>query len=244
MGFILNQSNITIQRIINEAMIRKLSVKFSDNSKINLIEDIVRKLVERAIKSTDVWKNLLNEVPKGLTAHFGIPKGTIGGRLDSILATWLSEIKVEAQPVRRQSSIFVFAYKFYAIQADFANVLNLEAGVTLNISKNHPEGQRLPWLEWLLVSGDEVEIQDYHILLEPGHKGSRSGNAIMVPRFSWKVPKISSHAYNSDNNFITEALEKLANDSDFRETLLEEFRKISSLKNISSLFTSFESGDL
>jgi hypothetical protein len=218
----LTESNFQIERKLTEAALKKLAAPFYSQSNITYIEDIVRQFVKQAIVSSKVWQSLSGGDVKGLDKHFGIPSEEVQERLDTLLSIWLQEIVVEPQTIAR-SRTFVLSYKFSAIQADWANVLSSEAGVTINESKRHPEGQRLHWLSWLLIEGDQLTIDGFSIDYG-NYPKSRSGGAYMRPKLSWRIPT-GFGPFSKDNNFVTQQLERVANDAQFRNLLLQTMKK-------------------
>lgn len=248
MGFILKDSDQTIIKIINEAFIKKFTKGFYDRSNIGIIEDVVRSEVRKAIVNTKVWQSLLNGGPKGLDAHFGIPASEKDEKLETLLGIWEKEILVVPEAIKRRARTVVFSYRFYAIEAHWANVLNSSAGVTINDSRNSRAGKtprEIPWLEWLLVSGDQFEIDGYTIDFG-NYAASRSGKALMRPKLSWRIPT-GFGPFAADNNFITNALEELAQEGNFRNKMTGIFRNISRMEDSDSpiqLFGDIDTGEL
>jgi len=242
MGFIFKDSDQTIIKKLNEAFIKKFTQSFYDGHNNTIIEAVVQRYVVTAIRSSQVWQNIINGGAEGLDAHFGIPSGEVNSRLETLLDIWSKEILVKPQPIKRRPRTFTFSYKFYAIKADWADVLSNPAGVTINNSKNARKGiaaTHLPWLEWLLVSGDQLEIEGYHIDFN-NYAQSRSGKAFMRPQLSWKVPPQEGVGFSTNNNFVTKALEDLTKDQNFRKNLTRMFKNISKMDGGSTI----SAGDL
>lgn len=220
---ILPNSDIQIRRILNKAAVRKFSSIFFDPSLLKEIQNVVKMYVRTAIQKTVTWQSLMAGGPEGLDAHFGIPRGTLHKRLSVILDTWSDEIIVKPGKVKFRPRTFSINYEIFAIYGDWHNVLGLEEGITTNISSN-PEfnGKKLPWLQWLLISGDQVEIEKYHIVFGNKPK-SRSGKAVMVKKLNWRVPTSVPGGdiapFNTNDNFVTRAMDELAGDSAFRKEL-------------------------
>lgn len=230
MGFLLIDTNETIVRKINAAYLKKIKSNFSSRQNISIIENIVRDFVTKAIKNTYTWQSLQGVTAAdgfSLVGHFGIPKGSNGPRLDELLSIWSNEIVVQPQTIDTHSQVFKLKYKFYAIEADWANVLASPAGVSPNDSPRSRKGESptlIPWLEWLLVAGDQIEIKDFTINRSSG-PGSRSGEAVMIKinSLTWKVPAEFA-PFSTDNNFVTRALAKLVEDAKFKNDLTNEFK--------------------
>lgn len=224
MRFVFTDSNQKIAEKLREAMINKLYSNFYSSNSRKYIEDIVRKFVKNFISASKTWKSLSGGDPQGLDKHFGIPKEEVASRLETLLDIWSNQIKVETDGIKRQSQRFSLSYKFSAIRADWAEVLGSEAGVTINESRNHPEGQRLHWLSWLLEEGDQLVIDGYQIHFG-NHPTSRSGGAIMKPEMTWRIPQEFA-PFHSDNNFITRQLQLVAKNQDFRNNLIVAMKAI------------------
>ena len=221
MRFVFVDNAQQIRQKLNEAMIQKLYGVFYSEESRKAINQIVGKFVKTFIASSKVWQSLSGGDAEGLDKHFGIPQGEVANRLKELLDIWASQIIVESESIKRQSQRFTLSYKFSAIYANWADVLESPAGITINTSRAHPEGQRLHWLSWLLVEGDQLKIDGYHIKFGPNAR-SRSGNAIMTPKFEWRIPNPDEFGpFNPDNNFITRQLALIAKDSSFRNTLTE-----------------------
>ena len=219
MGIILVESDRTIIVKIREAFLKKAVKNFYKRENILDIQNVVKTYILSYIKNSETWNSLQKGVgDQNLSAHFGIPSKELDGRLERLLDIWGEEIKVTPSNIKRRSSSFVFSYKFYAIEANWAKVLNSDAGVTINVSKAHPEGQRLPFLEWLLVAGDQLEITGYDINFG-NHPRSRSGSAVMIKaNTSWVVPP-EFGGFSESDNFVTRALDDIRKSSEFRNKL-------------------------
>jgi hypothetical protein len=71
------------------------------------------------------------------------------------------------------------------------------------------KGESLPWLEWLLLKGNDKIIQDYSITYINNSYRSRTGSAIMVSNPNgWRVPV--NFAGTEDNNWTTRAINKIS----------------------------------
>jgi hypothetical protein len=88
------------------------------------------------------------------------------------------------------------------LQADFADILSLPEASIVDAS-----GNVLPWLEWLLLRGDQIIIAGHQIQFG-NFPNSRSGNAIMIEDDSqaWRIPPIFSGVIN--DNWLTRVLDQ------------------------------------
>jgi len=74
--------------------------------------------------------------------------------------------------------------------------------VALVVDKNRD--YELPWLQWLLLRGNEVIVQNYSVKIGP-NPASRTGNAIMVQsNRNWRVPP--EFVGTQTNNWTTRAI--------------------------------------
>lgn len=243
--FVFEDSFQGILKKLNQAAIRKFYDDFYGANVINGIRDAVASFVLLYIKRSRTWQSLSNGGPEGLDAHFGIPKEELSSRLEGLLNIWAKEIVVKPQNIKYLPRTFIFSYKFYAIKADWANVLGSRLGVTINDSARSRLGltpTEIPWLEWLLVNGNDATVEGYHIEFK-NYPKSRSGKAYMKPKLSWRIPNEFGVA-NTNDNFITRALNEIVEDSSFRGELSNII--INALKGTdtgSGIFENYDLGD-
>lgn len=90
--------------------------------------------------------------------------------------------------------------------SEFQEVLRSEAAqqVWTDARGEVVKGEPLPWLEWLLESGDSL-IADYHFSTKSVGRSSMEG--IMLPGGSWRVPE--QHSGTLQSNFLTEIFDKV-----------------------------------
>lgn len=120
-----------------------------------------------------------------LAGHMGLPANSAQLIMENILLTFVEDTYVSLLNDRLIIEIGL---------ASFAKILSL------------PEASHdIPWLQWLIIEGDRVLIDDASIFFT---KAGRSGQAIMVNFKSkqnyWRVPP--DHAGTPEDNFITKAL--------------------------------------
>lgn len=167
------------------------------------IEKIQRELGKNLVevfRKTNEYKALIDGP---LDAHFGIPPGEMQIRLDQILETLSKQVRVKFKKISIRGGVrLTGGIVISAFYSDFEELLDIGAA-TVTTHK----GQRLPWLEWLMIRGDEIIIADYKIKFGSGQKGSRSGGAVMIEDTSsaWRVPPGASGTQR--NNWITRGVE-------------------------------------
>jgi hypothetical protein len=88
----------------------------------------------------------------------------------------------------------------YIQPSDFKNLLNSDFAMV-----ETDKGELLPWLKWLLLEGDSIIINQYHVSYGT-YPTSRTGEAIMLPGSVFKVD--SQFSGTAEDNFITRALDR------------------------------------
>lgn len=227
-GIHLDDSDQSIIQKLNKIAAKKITTNFFKPSNIKLIESIVRDLVLNSIRLSKTWQSLHGNAEQDvqLDAHFGIPKSDRDDNLERLLKIWGDEIKVIPNQVQYQAQRFTMSYDFYAIEAGWGNVLQAGEGLVENNSRRAQRGEApkiIPWLHWILVGGDsfnpEYEIQ---FINSPN---SRSGKALMKIGGSWSIPQEFA-PFDTDNNFVTRALQELANSNDLQSYLNSVLKNI------------------
>jgi len=199
------------QKRINAAVLKKLETKIDTKS----IKEKLQVFTEKAIKSSDTWNSLLSSEAGSLGADFGIRRGENAGRLDAILEIWLNSIQIQTKFVEKQRTFLAFL-RVYGINASFSSTKNLPEAITIN------KGEKLPWLDWLVLRGSSSVITGFKV--EYGnYQKSRSGHAVMTPTGQFSVQ--SKHSGTAKNNFITRALESAFLEKEMQELIFEQVKK-------------------
>ena len=154
--------------------------------------------IQRVFTNSPEYKAL---VGGPLNEHFGFPRGSEFSKLDAIIDTLAREVEVEFNSITVSGSSLKGGITIKAFLSSFENILDLsEANVRIK------DGS-LPWLEWLLIRGDEIIVADYNITFDD-FKGqlSRSGGAIMVPddNEGWRVP--AEYSGTARDNWVTRSV--------------------------------------
>lgn len=204
----------TIDEITKMAMselIRQLNPKMAAIA--NSIQVDLQNSVPLIFQTSPEYKSIANGM---LQAHFGLRPDEAENKVKSIVDTLAKSVKVDFTKLSYRGGKIVGGFRFYAFQADFNDILSLDAATQVTDS-----GQTLPWLEWLLLEGDKVIIYDYFFL--PGNfKSSRSNKGIMVMGNTkyWRVPPLYSGI--ASDNWITRTVNAAIIDI---ETIIEQILK-------------------
>lgn len=187
------ETNRQIEQLILRDIVSELNRVIP--TKLKGIDTKVREATFNFIRATTTYNSLVNGE---LAAHFGIPYIGRQQRIDNIVSAVSNRIEITYKPIRLIAGRFAHGIRFGVLLTNLSEVLGLPDGQILT-----RKGQVLPWLEWLLVLGDTIEISEYEIKLWPG-KG-RSGGGIMISDKggSWRVPPQFSGTLN--DNWLTRA---------------------------------------
>jgi hypothetical protein len=171
------------------------------------IDDAIVALTLDVYRDSATYHSLINGL---LKYNFGLPSDA-KARVENILQTIVENLETSFYPFKVVGNEIRGKIRIQVLRTNFNDVLGLSTS-TLNIESTHTTGDvlnigeslELPWLQWLLIEGDTIIINDYDILYKPG--AGRSGGAIMVPRDSrsWRVPPQFSGTI--DNNWLTRTL--------------------------------------
>lgn len=164
-----------------EAFVKDLFDKLQkniDNKMLEIrpsLENKLRGKVLKAILSSEEYSSIL----KGeLRVHFGLaaPQPV----LDEIVNAVIKSVTVE---YLKPKSVDSFGYIYVTlVPNNFYELTNLNAASYISVSARTGLQHKIPWLQWLLFSGDMIVLADAQIHTRKGfYKGSRTGEAIMVP---------------------------------------------------------------
>lgn len=175
-----------------------------------LLEEELPKVLERTIKKSLQYKNLMAELAlnAALYGEVGIPD--IEERINKIIHWWCYEdCYIDFVPFKFTNSGMVGHLIVKRIKNDYTEVLSLEEAKYVIATLKHGL-MELEWLEWLLLGGPGYIIQDYkYVKNERTAAYSRTKTGIMVPKrgSGWGLP--DELAGTQDNNFLTKILNEV-----------------------------------
>lgn len=201
LDFIKGQDQLS--RGIVRAMRPVLNQAFVNSAPI--IETQLQNLIRQTIKQTNEYQSLLNG---SLRAELGLVDPD--NKLEEILEVWIKSIVVVPVNVRmiRSSQALDGGLSVKGIKSSMNDVINLP-GATY-VSEN---GHRVPWLEWLMLYGDQVILTDHHVKFDLNSyefKYSRTGLSLMQHGGTYRIP--SEYSGVAGNNFVTRALINIKED--------------------------------
>lgn len=188
---------------IAKAMRPVLNKAFIDSSP--LIEAGLQNMIRRAIKQTNEYQSLINGT---LRSELGLVDPD--NKMEEILEVWIKSIVVIPVNVKfaRASKALEGGLSIKGIKSSMNDVIGLPSATY--ISEN---GQRVPWLEWLMLYGDQVILTDHHVKFDLNSyefKYSRTGLALMQKGGTYRIP--AEYSGVAGNNFVTKALENIKDD--------------------------------
>jgi hypothetical protein len=176
--------------------------RYFDNVQKQLI-DIIPNIIIDSIVNQPEYDALIGGT---LQYEFGLPDPS--SRLSEILETIRNGHVVKYKPVNIKSSSLAGGIKIEMVKKDFGDLLSLGSASLVT-----EKGEKLDWLKWLLIEGDNVIVSD-HVFIFGASQYSRTGYGVMrqVGGGFWRVPP--EYAGNMQNNWITRAIEAASSQID------------------------------
>jgi hypothetical protein len=193
----------------------KFSLKILENTNqiSKLIMDELKLLLEKAIDKAlpiiskqvkDVVGEALRNQPEYSSLMTGTLKAELGisdsSSINSIIEELINTLAVQKNSIAATSKGITGGFTLTMMKSnDMNGVIYSELASVKDI-----KGYSLPWLEWLLLKGNEILVKNYEVAYNSSPY-SRSGMAIMVPSSSsWRVPP--QFAGNENDNWTTRAI--------------------------------------
>lgn len=192
----LIESNSQIRQLMLSELARQLRETFvlARPRIINRTKDVVRD----ALKQEPEYQSL---VSGKLRAELGIADSA---NIDTIVEALVNTLDLITTSVTFNNAGLRGGFILQMIQSDnISGIIGMsEATVTDN------QGQTLPWLEWLLLRGNQIIIRNYEVRMGASPY-SRTNMAVMVQsKENWRVPM--EFAGTITNNWTTRALDKVS----------------------------------
>lgn len=182
------------------------------------IIDKIKRVVADRIKAAPEYSDLISKTQ--IRAEIGLVDGQ--SKLDNIIKIFVDGIRVDTVPFRRSGKTIKGELVISIIREDYADVLNTPSATYTYFSKRYNKEVTIPWLEWLLIAGNEILVYNFKVRFGNDLKGSRTGQAVMAKDnfgAGWHVP--GQYTGFADDNFVTRALDGIEQDlSDILENEL------------------------
>ena len=157
----------------------------------------IKELVALSLREEPEYQSLLSG---RLKAEFGLSDTNM---VDNIIDKLVSTIDVSRPTVSYNKIGLVGGFTITMMKSDDMNGL-IFTDIASVISNN---GQHLPWLQWLLLEGNNAIVKNFDVKMG-SYSQSRSGMAIMVSsRDNWRVPP--EFVGTISNNWTTRAIDRI-----------------------------------
>lgn len=184
---ILSSLSIEIDKVINKSM--------------NIIQNNTINIINNALKQEPEYESLKSG---RLRYEFGIPDSS---SVDIIVDKLSRTVTINRRPIKISNLGLSGGFDVTAIENETFNGLLQDPSAVV---QDNARGYSLPWLEWLLLRGNEIIVRSYDVKLGP-NPNSRTGNAIMVEsNRNWRVP--AEFVGKNNNNWTTRAIERCENE--------------------------------
>ncbi len=157
----------------------------------------IKELVAVSLREEPEYQSLLSG---RLKAEFGLSDTNM---VDNIIDKLVSTIDVSRSTVSYNKIGLVGGFTITMMKSDDMNGV-IFTDIASVISNN---GQHLPWLQWLLLEGNNAIVKNFDVKMG-SYSQSRSGMAIMVSsRDNWRVPP--EFVGTISNNWTTRAIDRI-----------------------------------
>ncbi len=142
----------------------------------------------------------VNELIHGtLRQELGITENEAQSATNDIAAIIANDIHVDVTKAADEVTVTV-----QFVRGDYREILSLPVG-TFTSEKN---GQNIPWLEWLLLEGDNIIFTHHVQHFKRPLAQSRAGLALMIRGGTWRIPPMWSSS-SEGGNIIERAFENI-----------------------------------
>lgn len=189
----LAESDSEITRIVLQAIQDQLNKRLSSITS-SLIPKI-KTIVSDALRAEPEYASLTNGK---LRYELGIENPS---SVDSIINKLVNTIELDNQSIKLSGRSLSGGFTLRMMKSDDLNGVIADSDAFVNDQRR---GYQLPWLEWLLLRGNNTIVSNYQVKIGSSPY-SRTGNAIMVNSTSnWRVP--TEFVGTSSNNWTTRAI--------------------------------------
>ena len=189
----------------------------SDIAKLILtnLKKEIDKVIDKALPNIRLdIQNLVKEAlisePEYASLKAGTLRAELGilnvGEVDGVVDAMVNTLDITSQPIKIGNGGLTGGFTLTMIRsADINGIIGLDIAMTKT-----EKGQSLPWLEWLLLRGNDKIIQDYSVNYIGNSYRSRTGSAVMIsnPK-GWRIPV--NFAGTEGDNWTTRAISKIGN---------------------------------
>ena len=184
------ESDSQIEKMILHALVKEAN-KILNSVKNNIVNN-VKPVVRKALNSSLTLESLRQGV---LKADFGLTRDPTPAIIDTIV----NSVEVRTTRLSAVGSSIKGGLMLTVQPTDYS-LLTTSPAIGGQVIK----GGIMPWLDWLLVSGDAIIIANFGV--EYGPYGRSGGGRMVEEKRPFKVN--TNHSGTLDNNFITRAIDE------------------------------------
>jgi hypothetical protein len=191
----LLKSTDDIVKLILENL--KNQINKTINKALPSIEKEIKILIKESLMSEPEYSSLKAGT---LRAELGIANVS---DVDNVIQAMADTLNFSQNPIKIVSNGLSGGFVLTMIKSD--DISGIIYSDSASVVDNE-RGYSLPWLEWLLLKGNDVLVQNYSVNYTNSSR-SRSGMALMVESDqNWRVPQPFTGKIN--NNWTTRAISK------------------------------------
>jgi hypothetical protein len=198
MKFSLNlvQKNSEIIQLILDSL--KDQIQKSINNILPNIETKIKKLIKEALISEPEYSSLKAGT---LRAELGIANIS---DVDNVIDAMVNTLNISNNPIKVSGNGLIGGFILTMIKSDdISGIIYSDSAQVID----NERGYSLPWLEWLLLKGNQSLVQNYSVNYTNSSR-SRSGMALMINSNSdWRIP--ANFAGKIDDNWTIRAINKV-----------------------------------
>lgn len=191
----LVESDSDIRKLILQNIIDVLNISITKS--IPIIKSKIQELVSSALKQEPEYTSL---VSGKLQAEFGIPDVR---HVDMVVDALSKTIEIQSKTLIATTSGVTGGFELRMMKSDnMSGIIYTDIAAVID-----DKGYSLPWLDWLLLKGNQIIVRNYEVRMG-SNPYSRSGLAIMVnSKNNWRVPP--EFAGTERNNWTTRAIDRI-----------------------------------
>lgn len=202
-----------LKRELNRAILEELTSVLG--GAFRSVESTIQQNFRNAMKGEIEYLSLMGAGIESLKGHFGIANTQdvedVVTAVSSIIGVNVGKTRMLKGEVKTS-----FGIGLENIRTIVEGLIDVGLGGHLT-----EKGEEIPWIDWLILRGNQIIIREYDVLFKPG--AGRSHQAIMVGgrKKRWRVPPMFQGTAN--NNWITRSL--LVMEKDVQDIVTQEITK-------------------
>ncbi len=181
---------------------------------LTIIKKHLEKTINKSLYSIEIdIKNLVSEALISEPEYSSLKSGTLKAELgisnpssvDNIVLALVNTLQINPKNIIINNNGLSGGFVLTMIKSD--DISGIIYSDDANVIDSE-RGYSLPWLEWLLLKGNDTIIQNYSVNYTSSQR-SRSGLALMVESNSnWRVP--TNFTGTATSNWTTRAISKIS----------------------------------